>query len=452
MLTFELLSLVIPAIVLFVATISDFRSREVADWINYSLFLSGIAYQGLVSVLSASPYPLLYGCVASFCAYLFGLLMVYSGQWGGGDAKNLVGLGMWLVQAPIFTSSAIVSLFSEVIPAQFAFFPIFILNIFLIGSVYGLVWIFCEICFYFSHISRIYSSEYARFSLYKYALYLCCLIVISGSMFFHIARGLVFLAVLIPVCVELFLLTKLIENHIHSKHASVAQMTPGEWVLDECWVPKKSPQTLADHITSIQSKVFAEYAKQSLFLSLSEFFFGPSNNIELYFKRICVYDSQLIRAFIYQSCVHQKPVQLRIFPSVFAYMQYVNLQQVVVPPSLNSIETCTAVEQLEQLVLSANIRANTHATCKSNSAKHTIESICRDVLLFRTTKRYLCGPQSLGMWQYELDELQAHKISSIKIKVGIPFIPAFFIAFICTIFIGSALDIVYVVMHYAVLF
>ncbi len=52
-------------------------------------------------------------------------------------------------------------------------------------------------------------------------------------------------------------------------------------------------------------------------------------------------------------------------------------------------------------------------------------------------KKLICGPKDLGISAEKILLLKKHKIKSVLVKEGIPFVPSFFIAFLLTYFLGN---------------
>ena len=122
---------VIALAALIAGSFQDLRKREVADWLNYGLIMSGL----MINLIAATLYGISFiisSVIGLVFASVIGLSMFYSGQWGGGDTKMLIGLGALI--GIDYSSLASFNLFS--IP----FLINLIINIILAGSVYGLLW------------------------------------------------------------------------------------------------------------------------------------------------------------------------------------------------------------------------------------------------------------------------------------------------------------------------
>lgn len=121
---FGLLIWVIVIIALFVSSYTDIRTREVPDWVSYGLILisAGIRLTYFFATFDWSY--LTEGALGFVLFAAIALIMFYAGQWGGGDAKIMMGIG------------ALLGLRLDWMDFSLGF----IVNIFLLGAVYGLVW------------------------------------------------------------------------------------------------------------------------------------------------------------------------------------------------------------------------------------------------------------------------------------------------------------------------
>ena len=83
------------------ATISDIKTKEVPDWLNFSLIAIGLAIFATKSILEQSYWPILHSLLYVGIFLIIGNIMYYTKQWGGGDAKLLIGIGAIL---PVYPS------------------------------------------------------------------------------------------------------------------------------------------------------------------------------------------------------------------------------------------------------------------------------------------------------------------------------------------------------------
>jgi Flp pilus assembly protein protease CpaA len=75
------------------AVVQDLRTREISNWLNFSLIAIVLAYRAFYSIIFENLEFLLYGIGGVVLFVGFGYLFYYSRVFAGGDAKLLFGLG-----------------------------------------------------------------------------------------------------------------------------------------------------------------------------------------------------------------------------------------------------------------------------------------------------------------------------------------------------------------------
>lgn len=75
------------------AVIQDLRTREIANWLTFSLIAFVLAYRAIYSIYSNDFMFFIYGLVGVFLFVGLGYLFYYARVFAGGDAKLLFGLG-----------------------------------------------------------------------------------------------------------------------------------------------------------------------------------------------------------------------------------------------------------------------------------------------------------------------------------------------------------------------
>jgi Flp pilus assembly protein protease CpaA len=123
----EIILLLVAFVGSVLASYFDLKTTEIPDKIPYAMMIIGIAGNLIKSYLAWSYWPFLLSMIVGLGYLGFGFVMYFLGQWGGGDAKILSGIGFLLPS----------------LPSQFntkdLFFPFplsFFFNVFLIGAAY----------------------------------------------------------------------------------------------------------------------------------------------------------------------------------------------------------------------------------------------------------------------------------------------------------------------------
>lgn len=75
------------------AVVQDFKTREISNWLNFSLVAIGLAYRAFYSAFSSDWGIFLYGILGFCIFYGMAYLFYYARVFAGGDAKLLMGFG-----------------------------------------------------------------------------------------------------------------------------------------------------------------------------------------------------------------------------------------------------------------------------------------------------------------------------------------------------------------------
>lgn len=246
--------LFIALIALVFGTYTDFRTKEVPDWANYGLIFIGIFLHLIYSVIT-SEWMVFMKCVSGLAlAAAVAIPMFYLGQWGGGDSKMLMALGS-LISLDFAYNSFLVSL---------------IINIFLIGAIYGIIY---AIALALRHSNSFLEkfkkviSEKKNVRL-RIALLMLCLAIFVLSFFTSAFRiSLLLLIFVIIVSFYLWAFVKAVEKAIMYKFVSPSKLTEGDWIAKDIIVKGKricGPKDLG--VTKEQIKMLKKLKVRTVFI------------------------------------------------------------------------------------------------------------------------------------------------------------------------------------------
>ena len=222
----------IAVISLIIATITDLKSREVPDYLSYFLIISGFTFRIFYSVLNNDWYYFLYGLLGFGICFLIGLTLYFAKQWGGGDSKLLMGLGVIFATKPFFVSSSNIFLLN------------LLLNIFIAGAAYGLGYgIYLALKHktnFIKEFKRLIKEDrirFARIFSFIISVILLGLILISNE----IATRIILTGFIIFIIfyVHLWIFVRSVENACMFKVVPVSKLIEGDWVADNVIVNKK---------------------------------------------------------------------------------------------------------------------------------------------------------------------------------------------------------------------
>ncbi|MAG50914.1 hypothetical protein CL621_04755 [archaeon] len=130
----DIILIITGLIGLAIASITDIKTREVPDWLSYSLIIIGLTLRLFYSLAYQEWLFLIQGLIGFASFFIIANLMYYTKQWGGGDSKLLMGLGALFATYP----SSLIKYFQP--DLRFPFLIILWVNILIIGAFYGLVY------------------------------------------------------------------------------------------------------------------------------------------------------------------------------------------------------------------------------------------------------------------------------------------------------------------------
>tara|TARA_Y100000310_G_scaffold218438_1_gene219732 strand:- start:8198 stop:9043 length:846 start_codon:yes stop_codon:yes gene_type:complete len=202
---------------LLIASLFDIKTREVPDWISYSLILSGLSLRLLYSLNTYIWSFLLVGVIGFLAMFLIGDLMYYTKQWGGGDTKILMGLG---------------ALYGTILGQKF-FLLSLLVNILIVGAFYGLIW-----SIILAIINRKKFMEKLKKSIdkkkrFNTLLLISILIIVLDILFIknYVIKAIIAIIFsLIILYYYLSIIVKAVEDSSLYKIVPVSKLTEGDWV------------------------------------------------------------------------------------------------------------------------------------------------------------------------------------------------------------------------------
>ncbi len=77
--------------VLLIASINDLKIREVPDWLSYTFLFTAVIANLILSVMGNDYWIILNSLAGVLFGFILGVILFYTGQWGGGDSKIMIG-------------------------------------------------------------------------------------------------------------------------------------------------------------------------------------------------------------------------------------------------------------------------------------------------------------------------------------------------------------------------
>ncbi|MBI4144702.1 prepilin peptidase [Candidatus Woesearchaeota archaeon] len=247
----ELMALAVVGVLLVIGTITDFKTREVPDWLNYAGIAAGVGIHLVAAVVAWDWHPLLDLAFGLGVFVPLGFLMYYGGQWGGGDAKAMMAIGSLLGLQGRLDHVGVA----------------FLINTLFMGALYGIVSVGIialrnkkEFVPAFTKLAKARTFIIARIAA-------IVLLLAFGALSFFVDDALariafLILAVFFPFIVYAFLFTKATESCM-LRWVTPDKLTEGDWINKDVIVAGKritGPKDLG--ITNEQIAKLQEYAKK----------------------------------------------------------------------------------------------------------------------------------------------------------------------------------------------
>ena len=214
----EAILMVVILIALIVGSYTDLKTREVPDWVNYGIMFIGLGIRLIYSVYEMDYMIFVNGIFGFLIGMAVGFFMYYTGQWGGGDTKMLMGLGGLLG-------------FNLDI-------GIFLLNVMIVGAMYGLTWtVVLAIknwkAFWrkFKIMIRLRKIMIMRKIFLAIALMLLAAFFFLDQIFFRIVALL--LALMMYLSFYMWIMVKVVEEVAMLTLVEPSKLTEGDWIMHD---------------------------------------------------------------------------------------------------------------------------------------------------------------------------------------------------------------------------
>lgn len=209
-------------LLLAIGSITDFKKREVPDWLSYAAISFGIGMRLLFAISSWSWAPLIEGALGFLPIFLLSLLMYYAGQWGGGDSKVFIGIGILIGAKPTL--------------AVFPVLAIFFINLIIVGSVYGLIY---SLVLAVIHQKAFWVEFKKHLAYWKTLKYICyglaaALLILSFFITDFLLRLLLIMLSAFAICIfYIWIFIKSLEKAVMIKQIPVEKLTEGDWIVED---------------------------------------------------------------------------------------------------------------------------------------------------------------------------------------------------------------------------
>ena len=201
------------------AVFQDLRTREIANWLTFSLVAFVLAYRAIYAVVFDDVYFFVYGFFGVLIFAAFGYLFYYMGVFAGGDAKLLFGLGGILP----YTSFGSYGLYG---------IGFFIL-LFSIGVLYTLIYSAFLIGRNFNSFKKSFFRELGEGKIWIYFCFLIFTVLFFISDLFRVYSWIFLLFPLV------YFYARAVEKSCMVKLISPDKLTEGDWLFSDVCAGRK---------------------------------------------------------------------------------------------------------------------------------------------------------------------------------------------------------------------
>jgi len=252
---FDLILVIIVVLALFISSIIDFKTREIPDKLSIGLIVAAVILK-VLHAYEISNFSILISSFIGFLIFLgISLIMYYTRQWGGGDAKLFMAIGIAL---PYYPEE--LTIFNPNLDVNFLFIIAF--NVLIFGFLYGIG--------YMAYLMFKNKNKLSKLRLKVRKLYfLLPLSIVILSLFFQyeLRLLLLILAFLVLIYPYLFGVIKFVEKEIMTYKLKVNKLTEGDWILNDIFYKgKKIYSRKSPGVTKEQIKLFIKYKMKEVLI------------------------------------------------------------------------------------------------------------------------------------------------------------------------------------------
>lgn len=232
---FEIIFLFVLALIWIIfAVAQDLRTREIANWLNFSLVLFALGFRFFYSLFSDGGFGFFYqGLIGLGIFFALGHLMYYAHFFAGGDAKLMIALGAILP-------------FTDNFSINWKIFVAFFLIFFLIGAIYIIIASATLSIMNFNAFKKEFRRQIMK---RKKIVYSALLVGIFFMILGFVSGILFFLGALIFILTYVYFYTKTVDESCMVRKINVLKLTEGDWLYKSVKVGNKKVLASWDGLT-----------------------------------------------------------------------------------------------------------------------------------------------------------------------------------------------------------
>ncbi len=237
---------------LIIASIQDFRKREVENWWTFSFIAFVLAFRAFTSVAEMNVLYFIWGLVGLGVGFILMNVFYYGRMFGGGDAKMLMALGGVL---PLSINWAV----------NLELIILFTLIFMFAGAIYGIIYSWIILIFHFKRFRQEFSFFFKKYKRVAYLVEILglFLFVLSISYDFYMGQLLALLIFISPI---LLIWAKAVEGSCMVKLVDVAHLTIGDLLISNFKIGKKTIKSQWDGLSEEELKFIRKNCKKKVLI------------------------------------------------------------------------------------------------------------------------------------------------------------------------------------------
>jgi len=245
----EIIFLVLLALIWIVfATVQDLKSREVANWLNFSLIIFAMGFRFFYGLFGSNGFGLFYqGIIGLMIFFILGNFLYYSRMFAGGDAKLMIALGAILPLSENFMTN---------INYFIGFFILFLVA----GTVYGLIWSFVLMIRNFKEFKKEFPKQFRKANTLSIFMLIAGILLLISAFYFGVLY--LYLSILCFVFPLLLVYSKTIDEACMIKSLDTKRLREGDWLYKNTKVGKKIIKATWDGLSDKEIKLIRKKLKK----------------------------------------------------------------------------------------------------------------------------------------------------------------------------------------------
>jgi len=229
------------------AVIQDIRTREIANWINFSLIIFALGFRLFYSLFQSDNFSFFYqGLIGLAIFFVLGNLMYYGKVFAGGDAKLMIAMGAVLPYFPDFFSNLKI------------FFDFLLIFLF-VGFAYTIATSVVLCIKNFKSFRKEFSKQLRKNKkLFLIAIFFSIFLLIMG----FVMNVLFLFGILIFFTSWLYVYSKAIDEVCMVKKIKVKELREGDWLYSDLKIGNKKLKAKWEGVSKQDIKKIARKYKE----------------------------------------------------------------------------------------------------------------------------------------------------------------------------------------------